>query len=82
MGAPCFCFFAQCVNAGNPKNVSVQLPGQSVVLQNDIECLVPRHVIEHDGQVSLHLRIQHDIQAANFVNEAEEVFQINILQVY
>ena len=52
-----------------------------VVLQHDVERLIPRHIIEHDGQVYRHLGIEHDVEAADFVNEAEEVFQVNILQV-
>jgi len=44
-----FRFFAQGIDSGDAQNVTVQLPCQVVVLQHDVECLIPRHVIQNDG---------------------------------
>src|SRR5581483_12484351 len=55
---------------------------QAVVFQDDIERLVPRHIVQHDGQRTPYIRVEDDVQAADLVNEAEEVLEINVLQVY
>ena len=66
---------------GDAQDVAFQFARQVVVLEHDVERLIPRHVIEHDRQRAVHVGIEHDVQSADFVNEAEEIFQVNIFQV-
>src|SRR6202012_1369468 len=64
------------------EHVAVELLFESVVLENDVESLVPGYFVEHDRQCALDVGIEHDVQAADFVNQAEEVAQIDVLEVY
>ena len=75
-------FLAQRLYGGDAQYVALQLAIEAIVLQNDIQSLVPGHVIQHDGQRAVHLGIEHYVQAADLVNKAEEIFQVNILQVH
>ena len=45
---------------------------QTVVLQHDIQRLVPGHFIQNDRQRSLYVGIQHHVQPADLVNQTEE----------
>ncbi len=81
LGAAGVGFMAKRIDRRNAQHVAVELPCQIVVLQDDIECLVPRHIVEHNGQRPLHVGIEHHVQPADFVNQAEEVFQVDIFQV-
>ncbi len=74
-------FMLQGVDRGDAQDVAFQFARQFVVLEHDVECLIPRHVIEHNRQRAVHVRIEHNVQAADFVNEAEEIFQVNVFQV-
>ena len=80
LGAPSIGFFLQRVHGGDAQNVAFQFPRQVVVLEHDVQRLIPRHIIQHDGQGSVHVGIEHHVQAADLVNQAEEIFQIHILQ--
>ena len=71
----------QGLDRGDAQNVAFQFARQFVVLEHDVERLIPRHVIEHDGQRAVHVRIEHHVQSADFVDQAEEVFQVDIFQV-
>ncbi len=72
----------QCFDRRDAQDVAFKLARQFVVLQHDVERLVPRHVIQDDRQGSIHVRIEHDVQSADLVDQAEEIFQVNIFQVY
>ena len=63
------------------KNIAFQFSGQVIVLEHDVERLIPRNIIENDSQCAVHIGIEHDVEAADLMNEPEEIFQINILQV-
>src|SRR5262249_3186600 len=78
---PGFCFLPKRFDCGYTEDVAVELTRQSVVLQNDVKRLVPRHIVEHDGQVASDIWIEYDVQPADFVNQAEEVLQTDILQI-
>ena len=82
LGALCISFLAQRFNGRNAQHVAFDLLVQCVVLQHQIECLVPRHVVEHQRERAAHVGIEHDVQTADLVNETEEIFQINVLQVH
>ena len=82
LGAPVLGFPLQRIDRGDAKDVAVQLTGQVVVLEHDVQRLIPGHVIEHDGQGAVDHGIEYDVQTANLVNQAEEVFQIHILEVH
>ena len=75
-------FVAQRFYGRDAQHVAVELTGQIVVLEHDVERLIPRHVVEHDGQCALDVGIEYHVQAADLVNQAEEIFQIHILQVH
>ena len=77
-----FSLFLDCVLGGNAEHVAFQLLVHIVVAQNDVQGLVPRHVIEHQGHRPFYRGIQHHIQAADLVNQAEEILQVHILQVH
>src|SRR4029077_5464916 len=64
------------------QNISVQLLIQAVVLKHDAQRLIPRYVVEDDGEVPLYRRIHHNVQAADLMDQPEEVAQVNVLQVY
>src|SRR5579872_6135389 len=68
-------FFAQRIHRCDAQNIAFELTREFVVLQDDVQRLVPRHIVEDDGQGSVHIRIKNDVQSADLVNEAEEVFQ-------
>ena len=78
----CIRFLLQGFDRREAKDVAFKLASQIVVLQNDIESLVPRYVVEDDRQGTMHVRIKYDVQTADPVDQAEEVFQINIFQVH
>ena len=71
----------QCRPRGDPQNVAVQLLVQAVVLQHDVQSLVPGHFIQNDRQAALHGRVQHHVQPADLMDQAEEVAQIHVFQV-
>ena len=79
--APVFGFPLERVHGGDAQNIAIQLPGQIVVLEHDVQRLIPRHVIEYDGQVAVDLGVEHDVQSADLVNQAEEILQVYILKV-
>ncbi len=81
LGAAVFGFLPQRFNRGDTKYIAIQLAGKIVVLEDDVERLVPRHVIEHNRQVAVHHGVEHDIQTADLMDQAEEVFQIDILKI-
>ena len=66
----------------NAQDVTVELPSQIIVLQHDIQGLVPRNVIQHNRERSFNIWIQNYIQATDFVNQPEEILQVHILQVH
>ena len=82
LGAPSIRFFLQRIHRGDAQNVAFQFPRQVVVLEHDVQSLVPRHIIEHDSQSAVHVGIEHHVQAADLMDQAEKVFQIHILQVH
>ena len=43
----------QRINGGDAQYIAIQLAGQVVVLEHDVQRLIPRHVIEHDRQVAM-----------------------------
>ena len=67
---------------GDSQNVAIELFIQFVVLQRDVESLIPRHIIENDRKAALYVGIHDHVQAADFVYQAEKVEKIHILQVY
>ena len=73
--------FLQRINGGDAQYIAVQLAGQIVVLEHDVQRLIPRHVIEHDRQIAVDHGIEHNVQTADLVNQAEEIFQIHILKI-
>src|SRR5260370_26172395 len=66
----------------DPQDVAVELFVQAVILHHDIERLIPRHFIQYDGERPLDRWIQYPVQAADFMNQAEEILQAYVLQVY
>ena len=81
LGATVIGFPLQRFDGGDAKYVAVQLAGQIVVLEHDVERLIPGHIIEHDRQGSMNHGIEHNVQTADLVDEAEEIFQIHILKI-
>ena len=74
LSAPPIGFFLQCVHGSDAQNIAFQFPRQVVVLEHDVQSLVPRHIIQDNGQSSVHLGIEHHVQAADFMDQTEEVF--------
>src|SRR6202050_5348027 len=68
--------------AGAQKHIAIQLLIEIVVLQHDVERLIPGHLIEHQREVALYRGIEHDVQAADLVNQTEEILQVHILEVH
>ena len=66
-------FVLQSLHGRDAQYVSFKLARQVVVLENNIQRLVPRHVVENYGQVSVNGRIEHDVQPADLVYEPEEI---------
>ncbi len=81
LSAPVFGFLPQGINGCDAQYVAVQLTGQIVVLEHDVERLIPRHVIQHNRQVAADLRIEDHVQTADLVNQPEEILQIHILKI-
>ena len=82
LGAPSIRFLLERVDRSDAQNIAFQFARQIVVLEYDVQSLVPRHVIENHGQSSMHVRIEHHVQAADFVNQAEEILQIHVFKIY
>ena len=76
-----FSFLPQRIDGGDAQYIAIQLAGQFVVLEHDVKRLIPRHVIEHDRQIAVDHGIEHNVQTADLVNQAEEIFQIHILKI-
>src|SRR5437868_1816022 len=70
-------FRAQRADGSDAQNVAFQLTVETVVLKHDVERLVPGNVIENQRQTAVNVGIEHDIQSADFVNQAKEIFQVN-----
>src|SRR4030081_1975673 len=81
LSAPALGLMPQCINGCDAQNVAIQLAGQVVIFKHDVQRLVPWNVIEHDRQIAVDRWIEHNVQTADLVNQAEEVFQIYILEV-
>ena len=81
LSAAGFRFLLECFHGGYAKNVAFEVTVEFVVFQNDVESLIPRYIVEDESQRALDLRIQNNVQAADLMNEAEEVFEINVFQV-
>ncbi len=64
------------------RHVSAELLVETVVLQHDVQRLIPGYFVQNDRQRALHVRIQHHVQSADLVDQAEEVLQVHVLQVY
>ena len=77
--ALCFGLVLKSSARRDAQNVAVKLLVEAVVLQHDVERLIPRHFIQNDGKAPLDRGIQHDVQSADLVNQAEEVLEVNIL---
>ena len=75
-------FLLDGVERGDAEHVAVELLFEAVVLENDVESLIPRNFVEDDGQGTLDVGIEDDVQAADFVNQAEEVAEIDVFQVH
>ena len=75
-------FLAQRLYGGDAQYVALQLAVEAVVLQNDVQSLVPGHVIQHDGQRAVHIGIKHHVESADLVHQAEKVFQVDVFQVH
>ena len=72
---------SQGFHGGDAQYVAFKFAVQAVVFQNNIQRLVPWHIIQHDGQCALDVWIEHDVKTADLVDQAEEIFQIYIFQV-
>ena len=59
--AALFRLFLQGGPRRDTQDVSIQLLIEIVVLEDDVEGLIPWHVVQNDSQRSLHIRIQHDV---------------------
>src|SRR5713101_6673153 len=73
LGAPVLGFLPQRFHGGDAQYIAVQLAGQIVVLEHDVQRLIPRHVIEHDCKAAMDHGIEHHVQTADLVNQAEEI---------
>ncbi len=81
LGAPVLGFLPHRIDGGDAQDVPFQLARQIVVLEHDVQRLVPGHVIEHDGQRALDDGIENDVQTADLVNQPEEILQIHIFKI-
>src|SRR3990172_3986167 len=72
----------QAVAGGDAEHVAFQGAAQAVVAQDDVQGLVPGNVNQHQGDRAADVRVHHDVQAADLVDQAEEVLQVNVLQVH
>src|SRR5450432_806893 len=75
-------FLLDGVQGRNAQDVAVQLLVEAVVLQDDVERLIPRNLVQNDGESSLYVGVQHDVEAADLVNQAEEIPQVHVLEIY
>ena len=60
----------------------MELLVEAVVLQNDVQRLVPGNLIQHDSQRASYSGVQNDVQSTDFVNQPEEIAQVHIFQVH
>src|SRR5437588_10776080 len=44
-----FCFLAQSIDGSDAQHIPFELPRKTIVLQNDVEGLIPRYVIQDNG---------------------------------
>jgi len=58
-----FRFFFERVDGRDAEDVAFELAVEVVVLENDVEGLIPRHVIEDEREVALHSRIQNNVES-------------------
>jgi len=63
-------------------NVAVDFLVEPVVAQHDVQALVPRDFIQNQRYRPLNRGSSTMLKSADFVNEAEEVLQVYILQVH
>src|SRR5690348_4219333 len=74
-------FFLHRRFGGDAENVPVELFIEIVILQHDVESLVPRDVIENQRESAFDAGIHDHVQAADFMDQAEEVLQVHVLQI-
>ncbi len=75
-------FMLQGVLGGDAQNVAVNFLGQAIVAQHDVQALIPGHFVENQRHGSVNRRIEHHVQSADFVNQAEEILQVDVLEVH
>src|SRR5438270_4408213 len=69
------------VEGGDTQNIAFQLARQAIVLENDVERLIPRHIVEHDCQRAMYIRIENHVQSTNLMHQTEEILQVHVFEI-
>src|SRR5690242_4867490 len=74
-------FLGKGVAGSDAEDVALEATVETVVLEDDVERLIPGHVIEDEGQGAANVGIENDVETADLVDEPEKVLKVDILQV-
>ena len=75
-------FALQSILRCDPQNVAVDFLGEPIVAQHDVQALVPGNFVQDQSHRSANRRVQHNVEPADFMNQAEEILQIHVLEVH
>ena len=75
-------FALQSILRRDSQNIAVDFLGEPIVAQHDVQALVPGNFVEDQSHRSANRRVQHNVQPADFMNQAEEILQIHVLEIH
>src|SRR5439155_2650491 len=61
--------------------VPLELRSKVLILQNDVEGLIPRYVRQLQRHCTTNVRIQYNVEAADLGNQSEKIFDVVIPQI-
>ena len=64
-----------------PDGWALKLPTELIILEDHVQCLIPRHIRQLQRNVPTDVRIEHDIQSANLRNQPEEIFDVVVFEI-
>src|SRR3990172_7460847 len=66
---------------GDAQHVPFQGAAQAVVAQDDVQGLIPGDVNQHQRDRAADVGVDDDVQPADLVDQAEEILEVNVLEV-
>src|SRR6185437_15063798 len=72
----------QSLERRDAQHVALKLALKTVVVEDNGQRLVPRHIVEHDGDAAFDSRVEHHVQPADLMDYAEEILEVQVFEVH